>query len=1013
MEVVPGGAMEVRLLGSVGVWERDREVEPVQPRQRAVLAALAVEAGRPVGVDTLLRRVWGETPPARARDALYVHITRLRRTLGPTIPLPRRSGGYLLDLDPDHVDALRFRSLVKRAECAELPVADRVELFDRALRLWRGTPLADLAGEWAVRTRETWQRLHVDALVGWAGAHVEAGSPEAVIGPLLDLVERHPLMEQPVGVLMRALARSGRSAEALDQYARARTRIADELGVEPGPELRHLHESLLRDGLDRAPRPVPVAPVFQLPPDLPDHTGGEDLLAEAGDGLRHRSPVVVVSGPGGVGKTAFTVRLANLVRADYPDGALFLSLNGALGTPMSPAEVLGRALRALDPTGPDAGFDADLARYRAITHGRRVLVVLDDAAGAEQVRPLLPSGPGCALLVSTRAWLTALPGASRVELRVMGDRDAHRLLERVVGHDRLSAEPEATARLVALCAGLPLALRIVGARLAARPHWPVARLVTRMADRSRRLDELAVDDLRVRTGIDVGYQGLSGDARRALRAVGAVDVGELAPWLLSAALETDATTTDDLLEHLVDARLVEAAAGDGTNPRYRVHDLVRLYATERAHAEELPEESVAMLARVLSAAVHLVRGHDTRRAYLVRHERDTPLSEPPACRGVAIDLAAEEPTLVVLVEVAARRGLVRQAAALADALVFASFAKTNDFAGWERVRDAVAAAATTAGERGVLAGTCYGRAQLRYAQDRFAESADLFDRARTLFLELGDAAGAASAATGLATVHRELGDHTRSIPLLSEHLAEFDRLGLQEGSANAHYGLGYAYRERGLDEQALTHLRAAVDHYRALGHRAGEAIAVRGIGLVHRARGDLTEAARWSDQAHRLAQASGEELLSSYTTQALAKVWIRTGHPERALEPLLRAQGVCAEHGDRLGAALVQRTLGELHLVADRLPEALRELNGALTTWTELDHRLWQARTRRDLGAVHARAGDPATAAEHWRAAAEVFRTLGTREAQEVDEWPRRWPQGARGGVTLQAAATTTTAPAP
>ncbi|MGM1063951.1 BTAD domain-containing putative transcriptional regulator [Saccharothrix sp. Mg75] len=997
--------MEVRLLGSVGVWERDREVEAVQPRQRAVLAALAVEAGRPVGVETLLHRVWGEDPPDRARGALYVHINRLRRTLGPTVALPRRSGGYVLDVAPDDVDALRFRTLLKRAEGTELPAAERVELFDRALRLWRGTPLADVVGDWATRTRETWQRLYVDALVGWADAQVEAGSPEVVVGPLVDLVERHPLMEQPVGVLMRALARSGRSAEALDQYARARTRIAEELGVEPGPGLRRLHEAVLRDELDRTPpRPVPVAPVFQLPPDLPDYTGGEEVLAEAGARLRHRSPLVVVSGPAGVGKTAFTVRLANLVRADYPDGALFLGLGGAFGTPMSPAEVLNRALRALDPSGqpPEAGFDADLARYRAVTHDKRTLVVLDDAAGAEQVRPLLPSGPGCALLVSTRAWLTALPGAGRVELRSMDDRDAHRLLERVVGRDRLRAEPVAAARLVSLCAGLPLALRIVGARLAARPHWPVAKLVSRMADRSRRLDELAVDDLRVRTGIDVGYQGLSGEARRALRAIGAVDVGELAPWLLSAALGTDATTTDDLVEHLVDARLVEAAAGDGVNTRYRVHDLVRLYAAERAHAEERPDEAVAMLDRVLAAAVHLVRGHDTRRAYLVRHVRDDPLPEPPACRGVAVDLAAEEPTLVVLVETAARRGLVRRAAALADALVFASFAKTNDFAGWERVRDAVAAAATAAGERGVLAGTYYGQGQLRYAQDRFAESAELFGRARALFLELGDAVGAASAAVGLATVHRELGDHARSIPLLSEHLVEFDRLGLDEGSANAHYGLGYAYRERGLDAPALAHLRTAVERYRALGHRSGEAVSVRGIGLVHRARGELDEAGRWSERAHRLALASGEQLLSSYTVQALAKVWIRSGQPERALEPLLHARRVCAEHGDRLGAALVQRTIGELHLVAGRLPEALRELGGALAAWTEMEHRLWQARTRRDLGAVHSCAGDPATAAVHWRAAEEVFLDLGTREAQEVDEWARRWPPGAHGGGPLR-----------
>ncbi|MEJ2854195.1 MULTISPECIES: AfsR/SARP family transcriptional regulator [unclassified Saccharothrix] len=983
--------MEVRLLGSVEVWGAGREVVAVQPRQGAVLAALAVEAGQPVGVETLLHRVWGEEPPVRARESLYVHITRLRRMLGPTVTLSRRSGGYVLGIEPDNVDALRFRALLRRAEAADLPAAGRAELFDRALSLWRGTPLADVAGDWADRVRETWQRGHADALVGWAQAQVDAGAPEAAVGPLVDLVGQYPLMERPVGVLMTALARCGRPAEALSHYARARARIADELGVEPGPELRRLHAGLLREEADETPpRPVPVC---QLPPDLPDYTGGAEALSEARTWLRDRTPLVVVSGQAGVGKTAFVVHLAHLVRTDFPDGVLFLNLGGT-PTPMPPAEALSRALCALDPPS-GAGFDTDLARYRAVTHDKRVLVVLDDAASADQVRPLLPSGPGCALLVSTRARLTALPGALRVELRLMGDQDADRLLERVVGRDRLRGEPEAAARLVSLCAGLPLALRIVGARLVARPHWPVAKLVTRLADPRRRLDELAVDDLRVRTGIDAGYRGLPEDARRALRAIGAADVGELAPWLLAAALDVDHDTADDLVEHLVDARLLDAATGDGVNARYRVPDLVRLYAAERAHAEEPPEEVTAVLDRVLTAAEFLVRRHDTGRAHLVCQVRDAAPPEPPVCRGVAIDLAAEEPTLVLLVETAARRGLVRRAAGLADALVSASFARTNDFTGWARVRDAVSTAASGAGERAVLAGTLDSLGRLRCAQDRFAESTGLFERGIALFRAEGDALGAAAVTAGLATAYRELGHHARSVPLLSQCLAEFDRMGVGEGSAGAHYGLGHAYRERGLDTPALAHLRKAVERYRDLGHRAGEAIAVRGVGLVHRARGELEEAEIWSERAHRLAVAAGERLLSCYTVQALAKVWIRSGRPERALEPLLHARRVCADHGDRLGAALVRRTVGELHLAAGRLPEALRELERALAEWVELDHGLWQARTRRDLGAVHACAGDTAAATAHWRAAEEVFRRLGTREAQETDEWPQRWHPGA------------------
>jgi DNA-binding SARP family transcriptional activator len=343
--------VEFRLLGPVEVWAAGGCLEMGPPQQRAVLAALAVDAGRPVFRGTLLDRIWSGRAPEGAASALYAHINRIRRLLaagaagGEPVRLARRSGGYVLEVDPEDVDLHRFRQLALAARDRQRPDDDRARLLREALDLWRGEPLADLPGEWPARMRHSWEEERLDAAVAWAQAELRMGRPDEVIGPVRELVAGQPLKERPIGVLMQALAAAGRGAEALECYAIARSRLREALGAEPGQELQSVHLAILKGERPAAPKgegPVPgsasrSAPLpvpAQLPSDVHGFTGRNDeldeldrLLIKEGD----QSTAVVISavaGTAGVGKTALAVRWAHRVRDAFPDGQLYVDLRG-------------------------------------------------------------------------------------------------------------------------------------------------------------------------------------------------------------------------------------------------------------------------------------------------------------------------------------------------------------------------------------------------------------------------------------------------------------------------------------------------------------------------------------------------------------------------------------------------------------------------------------------------------------------------------------------------------------
>jgi DNA-binding SARP family transcriptional activator len=1036
--------LTVRLLGPVQILLDGSPVDAGPSRQRCVLAALAVETGRPVPVPALIDRVWDERPPQRAQHALQVYLSRIRSVLRAADAgalVSRRSGGYVLDIEDGRVDMAQAQAQLARARQHEATPAEQGDALEHALQLWQGLPLADLSGAWAAQIREHWQQVRLDALIQWAGVRLASGRIEAVLGGLSAAIIDFPLAEPLRAAQMRALVAAHRPAEALAAYESARSHLAGELGVDPGSELAALHRAILRGegrpavvvsgvarGAGHLPKGQPRADrrnagailrgaaaagsaraadarPFQLPPDLPDYTGYERhvqaarAVLAAGSGPAN-PPVILISGQGGAGKTALAVHIAHQVRDAFPHGQLFLSVGGAV--PLAPAEALSRALRALGVTDVDAQGNPDLrervARYRGELAGKRVLIVLDDAITARQVRPFLPGDGGSAVLVTSRSRLTTVPSQAHIELGVMSAEESTALLTQMIGAKRAGAEPAQTRRLIDLCVRLPLAVRVAGARLAARPHWSIAQLADRLSDEHRRLDELRVDDLEVRASLAVSYRGLGPRAQWAFRALGHLDPPDFTVLTLAALLDACLDEAGDLVEQITDARLLDVVSVDGVRTRYRMHDLVRLYASELVTPQERAGDLRLAVTRALTGMLRVVESLGVQLPLATpRMYHPTGLA-PCGTWLQAVERAdpqrwfdAEEPALIAAVERAASLGLDALACGLADALVFASFANRNNFDGWERTHATAVAAARDAGNSPAEAAMHCGIGQLRYTQDRFGESRTHFSQAATIFHAAGDERGQAVALNGLGTVGRELGEHRSALPEIDQARRILHRLGDDAGAAHAHYSLGFAHRELGADDLAFQHLAAALTLYRRLGHRRGELIAIRGIGLVHRARGELDTSLSRCHAAHRMAVDIGDEHLVAYTTQALAKVWIRRGEPQRAAFPLADALATMTALHDGQGTALTTRTIGEMHLAVGNLAEAGTYLTQAAARWQSLGMKLGEARTLRDLGAVQCATGHHELSHRSWAAAQETFDRFGVREKDELGGWRRRW----------------------
>jgi DNA-binding SARP family transcriptional activator len=592
-------AFAMRVLGSIEL-DRDGVGVPMGPvKRRAMFAALALEANRPVSLGRLCAAVWSGVPPASAVANLRTHAAALRRHLGDR--LVARQGGYLLRVEVGELDVDRFTTLAARGRSAlaDGDFATAAASLTAALDTWRGAVGDDLpTGTSLARRFVALEDQRLSVLEDCVQARMAVEPYADVVPELRRHLAGHPLRERAWGQLMLALYRSGDPAAALAAYGQARAVFRDDLGVELGPELRALQQAVLTRAAHLSP-PSAVHPAGerrsgrrpgaprQLPPHPAVFIGRADALAALDRALTpgDARSVITISGEGGVGKSALALCAVKAAAQRFPDGRVWVDLRGnRAGTPrLSTGEALARALRALGVPAGDVlpTIDERAAQYRFALAQRRVLVLLDNAVDAAHVRALVPAEPGSAVLVTSRRRLATLDATTHLALAPMPDTEALALLVALAGVDRVAAEPLAVDQLVRRCAGLPLALRIVGARLASRPNWPLAHLANRLTDGPALLDELSHEDLSLRACFEAGYQPLAAadeDAGRAFRLLGTLPPGDLTAHQVTRRLGVGAGEAGPVLERLVDAQLLHCVRPG----QYRIPELLHRYAAELA-----------------------------------------------------------------------------------------------------------------------------------------------------------------------------------------------------------------------------------------------------------------------------------------------------------------------------------------------------------------------------------------------------------------------------------------------
>ncbi len=914
------------MLGPLEVWAAGHRIEAGPPQRRAVLAALAVEAGRPVSTEMLIDRVWGDKTPAAARAAVHANITLLRRMLGsvnaageqPPVALVRRGGGYVLQIGPQGVDLLRFRGLVATAREGQCSDVERATLLHDALTLWHGPALADLGGEWPGRMRESWGLQRLDAAVDWARTELRLGHQEQVISRVRVLLADHPLAEPLAVVLIEALAATGRGAEALDCYAATRTRLADQLGADPGAELQDLHQAILRGGqLLGQPRadvvggpvvprqlPAPIGRFVGRTAELKQLTGRLDVPATP-DGT---VVISAIGGTSGIGKTALAVHWARRVADRFPDGQLYVNLRGfdPGAAPMDPADAIRGFLDAFEvaPQRIPVGVDAQAALYRSLLSGKRVLVVLDNARDTSHVRPLLPGSPGCVVVVTSRnrlAGLVTAEGAHPLTLELLSAGEAVDLLTSRLGAARVRAEPEAVDEIVTRCARLPLALAVVAARAASHTTFPLAALAADLREAQGGLDTFDGGDpaTDLRTVFSWSYEALSTDAARLFRLLGLHPGPDIAAPAAASLAGAPLRRVRASLAELSRAHLV----AEDTPNRFSFHDLLRAYATELVHTLDSDSDRRAALYRVLDHYLHTAHA-----AALVLDPYRHPITPDPVRPGVAPEMIADRPAaltwfaaeqlvLLAALDRAARAGCDRYtwqlAWALADILEWRGY-----WEDWATTQHAALAAAQ----------------------------------------RLDDPAGRAHAHRHLSGAHMRLGHLDNAHDHLLRALELDAGRGDNAGQAYTHRSLAKLFGLQGLHAEALSHARQALDLCRAAGHRPGEARALYMVGWKHAQLGDHEQAHTTFQQALVLLQQVGDRYGQAFAWDGLGFTHHHLGHHQKATTCYHQALSRYRDIGDRYVEAETLTRLGETRHAAGNHDSAKDAWRQALAIYTELGH---------------------------------------------------------------------------
>ena len=974
-----------------------------------VLSVLLLEPNRVVSRERLAQAVWGGDAPAEVAAGLRNHVLRLRRQLGPVAGARVRTaaGGYLVEVGTGELDAVAFEEGCRRGRLA-LQAGDAAEasrLLSNAMELWRGEPLPGLS--WDADAEAQVQRLHevrLLALEGRTEADLLLGRHGELVAELQSLAGAHPLRESVHGQLMLALYRSGRQAEALDAFQALRRTLVEELGLEPSAEVRELHQRILTadpsltPSADRKPASG-TGVTSQLPSDTRSFTGREreleDLLAlarrVAGGQGGGALEVCAIDGMGGIGKSALAVHAAHRLRAEFPDGQLFIDLHSHTPgiDPLTAADALDWLLRSLGtpPTLiPDDG-DERAALYRDRLADTRTLIVLDNASSTAQVRPLLPAAPGCLVLVTSRRRLTGLDDAHNLALDVLPHPDAVELLHAVAGPDRIPAAHPAIDTLIELCGHMPLAIRITAARLRHHRALTLDDAVERLRDEHARLAYLEDEDRNLTAIFESSYTALPAAEQRLFRLLGLIPGPDLDAYAAAAQTDSGHREAERRLESLLDHNLLTMH----TPGRYRLHDLLRLYA--RDLGTRTPDRQAART-RLLDYYQHAAQAADR---HITRYHRPgTPSAGPPSSPVLPqlpdyltalAWMRSERDNLIAAVAdaTAASGGTDSTEQNRVITLTGALDAYLRQDGPWTlgtSLHRTAIATARKSGDRLAEANALHDLGRGRSMTGSQKSAAEHLNEALELYRELGNRLGEANTLHDLARVRHMTGDFTAATGLHDRTLLLYRELGDHLGEANALHDLGRTRMMTGDVLATAEMMERALELYDALAHPQGQANALWTLGWMYARTGDYPRSADVLERALRLTQATDSRLGQANARVELARLAYLTGDYATAEE--LQRQNLTDYQnlGHGTNAAYAQWDLGRIRQATGDPASAADLHQQAIASFRHFGVRQGEANGLHTLGQVRQALGDTDAAADLYRQALEIFRQLGDTQGE-------------------------------
>jgi tetratricopeptide (TPR) repeat protein/DNA-binding SARP family transcriptional activator len=984
--------MEFRTLGPIELWSAGQRQDLGSARARTLLAMFLLTPRAMVPAETLIDRLWDTRPPPKARESLSVYVARLRsslrRAVGDDVRLAGGThGGYLLEADPDTIDLHQFRRL--RRQAAALAASGDLQhaalLLREADGLWRGPPLAGLRGDWVTRIRDALEEEHRAAVTERIGFELELGRHAELVGELGHLLTRYPLDEMLVAYQMTVLFRNGRQGDALALYRETRGRLIEEQGAEPGATLSGLHQRMLSGdpGLAGQPAgPAVRAPTPDtLPPETRDFVGRAPELAlltgEDSAGPR----IAVIEGMAGVGKTTLAVRAARLACGQYPDGALYLNVHSHSpgSPPVEPAEALHHLLQMLSV--PAAQIPASAAERAALWQAhlsrRRAVIVLDDVATEDQVRPLLPTAGQCLVLITTRRRLPGLGASARtLTLDVLPADEAVRLFRRIADESELLDSDQVEAA-VSLCGGLPLAIQLTAGRIAQAGSPSLDDLIRQWSQSAAWLGGTGVASPEVIAAFDLSYRALAPAHQRFFRLLGISPCSAHSPVAAAALAGCTLADAELALEVLLDCHLLEPAS----NGQLRLHDIIRGYAAARARRDDAAADQRQAVSRLLHYYLHAADRadrilHPYRRRAGTRAIGPRGLPGPATPDAAASWLDSEWRNVLQAVDYAGRRGWERECADLSYLL--ADFLETRTY--WDEAitgHTLALRAGRFLADPVRTARAALALSVIHQQTGRLEAAVPLAEEAAAIYRSLADRGGEAEALDQIGLAHQRTARSREAVAYFQEARVLYRAAADPRGVADTLSHSGIASWHLGRHAEAHDQLQEALDLYREVGDRRGEAKALNNLGRVYLYNGQHSEALDAYQKSLQIFGEIGGPQNEAILHQAIGSVHRCQGSYEEALTACRRAVAIYRSIGDLPDEADALNDIGAIYQSASCFDEALIHHQKAQLIAEEIGNPSQQLIALRMLADIHRRASRYDEALGHYQSALKLAREIG------------------------------------